>query len=397
MGVDILSRRRGGRFTLTEVKSTTKVKPEHLPDAAVQAYVLRRAGLDVDRVELMHLDRECAFPDLSNLFRRVDVTDEVEPFVKTVPREAKRQLAMLQGPLPDVEPGDHCTAPYECPFLARCWPPLPEHHVSTLNAVRSTRVAALVAEGYETLFDLPDDAELNEVQHRQWRAVRAGKLVVELGLGGALAALEAPIAYLDFETVAPAIPAWDGCHPYDAVPVQWSVHLDKGDGAVKAHAWIASGPDDPRPACAAALAKALKGAKTVAAYNAPFEKRCLQMLADAAPEHRDVLLGAVDRAVDLLPLVRQHVYHPDFGGSFSLKSVLPALVPDLGYDDLEVGEGGTASTELERLMFDDDMTDAARAKLRKALLAYCGRDTEALVRLVERLRELAARWRPARP
>lgn len=397
VAVDILSLRGGGRATLTEVKSTVRVKPEHLPDAAVQTHVLRRAGLAVDRVELMHLDAACTFPDLSNLFHRADVTDDVEALVGDVPREARRQLAMLRGPLPEVEAGAHCDAPYPCPFVGRCRPALPEHHVSTLHSIRAPRLAQLLSDGYETLYDLPAGLELTAVQERQRRAVQSGALVVEPTLGAALDALRAPVAYLDFETVALGIPAWNGCHPYQNVPVQWSVHLARADGTVEHHAWLATGPGDPRPGCAAALAPVLASAETVVAYYSPFEQGCLEMLAAAAPEHAAALLGAVTRLVDLLPIVRQHVYDPAFGGHFGLKIVLPALVAGLGYGDLSIAEGGVASSELQRLMFDATLPADERAGLREALLAYCSRDTEALVRMVERLRALAPRSaRPAR-
>jgi len=129
VAVDILHRAnvkgRGG-WTLTEVKSTTKVKDEHVPDAAVQMHVLQRAGLPITRVEIMHLNRECRYPDLSNLFTRSDVTEEVRDYLPSVQPEVKAQLVMLRREWPPaIEPGAHCSAPYECPFMNRCWPPLP--------------------------------------------------------------------------------------------------------------------------------------------------------------------------------------------------------------------------------------------------------------------------------
>ena len=111
------------------------------------------------RAELMHLNRECTFPDLSNLFARADVTTEAEALLPGVPKEIRRLKAALAGNLPDVEPGPHCTDPYECPFMARCWPELPEHHVSTLYRI-GKRAEAFVADGFETIHDLPDDVGL---------------------------------------------------------------------------------------------------------------------------------------------------------------------------------------------------------------------------------------------
>ncbi len=141
VSVDILER-QGNRFCLTEVKSTTGVREPHLLDVAVQAHVARRSGLDVGRLEVMHLNRACAYPDLSNLFIRADVTEMVEPLLRRMPREIDALAGMLAGPLPRVATGEHCSKPYPCPFAARCWPELPPHHISTLYAMATQSARA---------------------------------------------------------------------------------------------------------------------------------------------------------------------------------------------------------------------------------------------------------------
>jgi predicted RecB family nuclease len=390
VAVDVLARLREG-YALVEVKSTLSVKEAYVPDVAIQLHVLRKAGLDVRRVDLMHLDRDCRFPDLSNLFVREDVTERAEAFLPSIPGHLERLREALAGPLPTVEIGPHCTDPWTCPFLERCWPALPEHHVSTLYMGRALP-ARLLAAGIETLRDLPDDTVLSEVQARQVRAVKAGRIVVEAGLAKALGTLSPPVAYLDFETVNPPIPAWEGCGPFMQVPVQLSCHVVGEDGAVVHHELLADGPGDPRPAMADAVLRACDGAATVVAYNAPFERRCLEHLAEHVPALREPLLDVVRRLVDLLPIVRDHVYDPAFGGGFGMKAVAPALVPGLSYDELEIGEGGTASAVLEGLLLGDGaLPPAERARLRRHLLDYCAQDTLSMVELVGRLRELARR------
>ncbi len=163
---DILEHRPSG-WNLIEVKSTTRVKPQHFPDLAVQAHVLRGAGLTIRRTELMHLNRECRYPDLSNLFVREDITPEVDELLKDVPREIRAQQRMLQGPLPQVQIGDHCRDPYPCPFLERCWPTPQRHAIDTLYRLTKTRRAEYEEEGYRTILDLPRDAELTAIQERQ--------------------------------------------------------------------------------------------------------------------------------------------------------------------------------------------------------------------------------------
>ena len=389
VAVDILERLRGG-FGLIEVKSSTSAKPEHLPDAAIQAHVLGRAGLEVRSVEIMHLNRACAFPDLSDLFTRTDVTGEVAALLPDVPAQAQEQLRMLEGSLPGVAIGPHCSTPHECPFLTRCWADLPEHHVTMLYRI-GKKAWDLEASGCRTIQALPPGMNLNPTAERQRRSVVSDKMIVEPSLRAALKEFEPPLAFLDFETINPAIPVWAGCHPYDNIPVQFSCHRQKRGGGYEHFEWLADGPGDPRPQIAEALAEACAGARTILAYNAGFEKTCLRGLGAAlGPKPARAMQDIETRIEDLLPVVRDHVYHPDFGGSFSLKAVLPALVPDLAYEGLEISDGSTASVELVRLIFDgDSIAPEERQRVGNALLRYCALDTMGVVRLLERMRELA--------
>ena len=172
--------------------------------------------------------------------------------------------------------------------------------------------------------------------------------------------------------------------------MQFSCHVEDAAGRVTHQAWLAEGPEDPRPALAARLVTACAGARTIVAYNAPFERRCIALLGEAAPSLAAPLGSIAQRLVDLLPIVRNHVYHPDFGGSFSLKRVLPALVPEARYDELAIAGGQAASLELERLLLHGDaIAPAERTAVRRALLEYCHLDTRGLVELWARLRRLA--------
>ena len=388
--VDILE--PGRSPVLIEVKATNSVKKEHIPDVAIQVHVLRQAGVAVPRAEVMHLNPRCRFPKLDDLFVREDVTEKVELFLPVVPGELQAQQAMLAGPLPDVPIGEHCARPHKCPFLKRCWPGLPEHHVSTLYTIQRRKVEEYQAQGFDTIHELPSDLELSVIHARQVKAVTTGQMVVEPKLASALAEFaSSPLAYLDFETVSYAIPRFPGCRPWENMPVQFSVHREGPPGGQKRFthsAYLADGPDDPRPAIAEQVVKACAGATRIVAYYASFERECLRNLAEGVPHLAAELLGVGERLVDLLPLVRNHIYHPDFGGSFSIKKVLPALVPGLSYADLAINEGETATLQLMRLLFEHELKGEERAKLRRALLAYCERDTWAMVKLLERIRGL---------
>ena len=385
--VDILERASHG-FRLIEVKSTTSVKKHHVPDVAVQAHVLRQDRLDLVSTEVMHLNRSCTYPDLSNLFVRSDVTEAVKGIEAKLPSLLGEQIEMLQGPIPEVPIGPHCSTPYECPFIARCWATLPPHHVSTLYAMRR-RALELDEQGYRTIYDLREDVPLGPIADRQRRAVQENRPIVEPTLARALDFFVPPIAFVDFETVGLAVPVWTGCHPYDAVPVQFSCHVQDVDGRLAHYEWLANGPEDPRLALAQALIRACAGARTVVAYNDDFERRCIEQMAEVLPDLAVALQSIVARLVDLLPVVRSHVYHPNFVGSFSLKRVLPALVSSFHYEDLVISEGATASLELERLLFEGaELTEEVKTHLKTELLRYCHLDTFGLVQLLARLREL---------
>ena len=298
---------------------------------------------------------------------------------------------MLAGPRPEVATGPHCTRPRECPFLERCWARAPEHHVSTLYRQQARALAALYEQGYQTIFDLPEDTALAATADRQRRAVQAGRMIVEPGLGRALRACASPVAFLDFETAGLPIPVWNGCHPWDRAA--GAVELPPGGRRGWARASrLARGRARRRAPRAGASDSSPRAsrARTIVAYQASFERECIRRIAAGAPALAPRLERIAERLVDLLPIVREHVYHPAFGGSFSLKRVLPALVPGLGYDDLAIGDGALASVMLERLLWGGEaLGHDERARLREDLLGYCERDTLGLARLLERLRSLA--------
>jgi hypothetical protein len=211
-------------------------------------------------------------------------------------------------------------------------------------------------------------------------------MFLDRNLPKTLKALEYPVHFLDFETFNPALPLYAGTRPYQVIPFQWSSHTMSGDGVVRHDEFLHSGNVDPREDFARSLLEALGESGSIVVYSG-FEETRIRELATALPSLAGRLAALVSgRMVDLLPLVRNHCYHPEFHGSFSLKSVLPALVSDLSYDALEIQDGGQASAayaEMVRRYCPSERRDS----LRKSLLAYCKRDTEAMVRLFQKLRE----------
>ena len=390
VAVDVLSKEPEG-WVVTEVKATKSVKEQHYADAAVQTQVVERAGLPVTRVELMHLNGEHRHPDQGPLFIRADITAEVAALRDGIPVHAAAQVRMLAGELPDVAPGPHCSSPYACPFFARCNEPAPDHAIEELNGIRANALDELREHGIESIEQIPSDFPLKPLHARHRAALLQNDVVIEPGLQRVLSAYRYPIAMLDFETVGPALPVWEGCSPMSPVPAQFSVHTLDENGGVTHSAYLAEGQGDPRPAVAQAVAKALDGAATILAWHASVEKRCLADLAAASPEHAPALLEAHDKTQDLLVVVKNHFYHPDFRGSFSIKNVVPALLPELAYDDFDVADGMAASNLLERVLCrPDELSEKHCADLQAQLRAYCEHDTAVMVSLFRFLQDLAA-------
>jgi len=387
---DILRRVRGGAYELLEVKSSTRTKPEHLWDVAVQAHVLRGAGVALRRVGLLHIDTGYVYPggahDPQGLFALADLTAEVERALPEVPGLLAAMREALQGSAPPpIAPGDQCHAPYECPFTARCIPLAPPHSVAEFYGGRAGLRQRLAADGITMIAEVPEDYRLSAVQQRQREAVVTGRAYEDAGLRSGLAGLGRPLYFLDFETFNPAVPLYPGTRPYQHVPFQWSLHRLGADGALTHAEYLHDGPDDPRPPLTEALIRALGDEGPICVYSS-FEKSRLGELQATLPQHAGALGRIVERLVDLLPLVRNHTYHPGFHGSFSLKDVLPALVPGMGYEGLEITDGSSASLAYWNLAT-GTVTDAERSQVRQDLLDYCGRDTEGLVCLYRRLLE----------
>src|SRR3989441_1886821 len=340
---------------------------------------------------------------------RVAATEQalhaVAAFLPQVPDEIARQREMLAGPLPDVPVGLHCFEPRECPFMGRCWPDAPDH-IRHLAGVGPKRTAAYLARGITSIGDLPAKEKLNFTQRRQLKAMAEQRLIVEPTLARELAPFASPLSaaaergtggeagrlgFLDFETIARAIPVWPGMAPWQQAAAQFSYHERQPDGTYSHAAFLAEGPEDARPKLAAAMVRATANAERVAMYT-PFEKTRIRELQRAVPALAAELAALEAKLIDLHPVVKNCVYHPDFRGSFSLKYILTPLVPELTYDDLVIVDGRVASVEIARLLFvAEKIPRHERDRVRQDLLNYCERDTWAMVKLVERLRDLALR------
>jgi len=384
--VDAL-RRMGKAFELIEVKSATRVKDYFLDDCAVQTWVAHGSGIDVRRTRVALVNRDFIYREAGNyngLLKFEDVTRSIEARLTEVPRWLRRFRKVLDDIEPAIHSGAHCQTPYGCPFIERCQqsdPPRTEFPLALFpnSAGLAPRLALA---GYGDLRDVPDEALAREQHRRMVAATRSGHAIIEAGLRDELAALPYPRRYLDFEAIQFVVPRWLSTRPFDQIPFQWSCHLEKASGDVEAMSFLDLTGDDPRRGFAESLVKACGRRGPILVYNRCFESMCLSALARHCPDLADQLVAIRERLVDLLPLMRKHYYHPDMHGSWSLKAVLPTIVPALDYDNLgEVADGAAAQNAY--LDATAPATDVGRRQsLREALVRYCERDTLGLIEIV---------------
>jgi predicted RecB family nuclease len=393
--VDILERLPRRRWRLIEVKSTTKVKDEHIADVAIQRYVLRGCGLRVPFAGVMHLNRQYVYDGrrlrLKRLFHIEDVTKEVAKFERGVPALLQQQWAALKRKSPpQIDPGPQCKKPYVCDFFDQCNEQVPDDHVSLLPRIGAAKVADLVDIGITRIVDIPDDFPLGGLARRACGAMQQGSVWFSDDLHAGLLELKYPLAFLDFETIYPAIPRHGGMRPFDHIPFQWSVHHQQEPGAEPEHfEFLAADNSDPRRQFLETLCRVLKGKGHIVVYNRSFESVRLSELAARLPEYAGRIEQIQNRLWDLLPFIRQNVYHADFRGSYSIKDVLPALIPEMTYEGMEVGDGTQAGLAWECFVC-GGLDEPEKMRLRKSLLAYCAQDTLAMVRLLALLKRTAS-------
>ncbi|WP_449428490.1 DUF2779 domain-containing protein [Rhodanobacter umsongensis] len=386
---DVLKPVPGG-YDLIEVKSATSVKDYHLVDCAIQAWVFQNAGITLRRVHLAHIDTTFVYAgdgDYNGLLVAEDITAEVADLIKQVPSWVRRLQKVLRGNEPSITTGEQCSKPFDCPFFEHCRsqePREPKYPVTILKR-SAALTSALLDEGYVDLRKVPAERLTNPIHQRIRKASVTGKPFLDPAAAEHLDGFGFPRYYLDFETINFAIPRWAGTRPYQQVPFQWSCQIEQRDGSIKEHAFLDLSGDDPTRDFAESLLRTLGKRGPILVYNQSFEAGRVKELADWFPDLADVLLALNDRMVDLLPITREHYYHPAMLGSWSIKRVLPTIAPELDYDELDdVADGGQAQLAYLEAIHPETPTER-RATLDTALRRYCGRDTIAMVRLLQAL------------
>ncbi|OYU95792.1 MAG: hypothetical protein CFE21_11685 [Bacteroidetes bacterium B1(2017)] len=354
--VDILVR-NGNAFYAYEVKSTNSVKEQHIEDAALQYYVLSNCGLNLQDFSILHFNKEYVRVgeiDIAQLFTASSVMAVVEAKQAFIPKNIAdfKKLMYLKN-IPIVEMGPQCNKPYACNFSDYCSSLIASQYNSAIEEVE-TRI-----ENRET-----------RINRKEWESFTAG--------------FEYPLFFFDFETIMYAVPEFNFSRPYQQIPFQYSLHILLQPHAKLLHtSYLGNGVADPRPDLLEQMIRELGTSGSIITWNMSFEKGILAKLAIDFPEYQEELLAIHNRIVDLMTPFRPSqaiVQSAAFNGSYSIKNILPVLVPELSYTSLNIQEGGTASFRYGQM---GAMGEEEREQTRADLLEYCCLDTLAMVRIWE--------------
>lgn len=403
---DVLVREEAG-WHLIEIKSTAgdPARPnglikKHLPDITYQTLALEESGLPISRCSLMHIHKHYrrngkVQPD--EALALTDVTSSVTNARADAAAGIDAALTCLQQQdTPAMCDCDRKTRAHRCDLFDHFHPGIPNadtiYHIAGIH--RNTLLPA-IDRGIINLVDWPDDLPLSAKQQHQVQLARSGEEIIQLdGIKRLLDILKYPLHFLDYETFQHPIPLWEGFVPQQQVPFQYSIHIVEEDGSMTHREYMCvTRGENPIPGLARQLREDMDDHGSVIVWNKAFEESRNREMAALMPGHADFLIDINERMVDLADVVSKGWWvHPEFGGRWSLKSVLPVAAPDLRYDDLEISDGSTASELWTRCMVDDldTVTDEERANIIAALSAYCSLDTLAMIRIWEHVQYLIA-------
>lgn len=389
---DILVR-RGAAWEIYEVKSSTEVKDVYLDDVAIQHYVLQHAGLPVTELLLVHIDNSYVRQgdiDVQRLFAIQDVTDKALALQVDLPAVIERLRATLAESIePDIDIGLRCSDPYDCDFIPYCWRHIPEDSVFDLSGFKKDKFA-LYYDGYVDIADVPRERLKDKQRFEAEATIKHLGHIDEREVSAFLETLRYPLCHLDFETFNSAIPLYDNIRPYQQIPFQYSLHLQTSPDAEIEHRAYLAGPNyDPRRELADRLLADIPAGACVLTYNQSFEIGVLKQLAGLFPDLAAELEALIVNVRDLMvPFRSRAVYRWPMKGSYSIKQVLPAMVPELSYAGLAIADGTAAMRAYREMCV---TPDAWRLEeIRRDLLEYCRLDTWAMVRILEELQKAPA-------
>lgn len=389
---DIVVNEKSG-LKVFEVKSSTSISETYIRDAALQYWVIANCGYKIKDFSITYINNQYVRKgklDINELFVTESVLKLILPLQKWVEEKVNQfKKVLAKKVIPNIDIGEHCYDPYTCGFYEYCRKHIPEISIFDLSGIHLNKKYDLYRNGILKLEDIPAEADLSKNAKLQLEIYKSKKdLIDKKAIKEFLSDLNYPIYFMDFETFQPAVPMFDKSKPYMQIPFQYSIHYKKNKKSKSEHfEFLAETGNDPRIKFIENLLRDTKSEGDILTYNKSFEVLRLKEIAEAFPKYRKEIEERINRVKDLmLPFQKKYYYTYKMQGSYSIKYVLPALIPELSYADLQINEGGLASIAFESLFYETDLMRIA--DIRTNLLEYCKLDTFAMVRLLEKLETL---------
>jgi len=378
-------------YDLYEIKSSTKIDKQNKYDVTFQ-HLIGKATLPINKTYLVHVNRDYVKNgelDLNEFFVIEDMSEVIAKLEDEVFARRAKALQLIENLSPPND--DHCYKVKTCPCLQLCHPNLSDYSVYDLSWWKKGQYEKLVAKGYQNLNEISESEELNPKQILQIRSIKNNQPIIDdEGIQRELGNLTFPLYFLDYETYGPAVPIHDGYKPYQHITFQYSLHVMESadDKELKHYEFIADDRNEPSKQLVEELLKVIGKEGSIIVWNKSFEKKRNEELALLQPMYAEELEQINERVYDLMDIFKKGLYVDyRFHGSASIKKVLPVLVPELSYDELEIGEGATAMTKWWE-MVSENISDGEKEKIKQNLLKYCELDTKAMEEIWGRLRKL---------
>jgi len=390
--LDILVKEEDG-WKGYEVKSSTSVSDTYILDAAIQYYTIVNSGIDLKDISIIYINNQYIKDgsiDIQELFTVESVYDRVLELMPSIPNQIARFKTVIgQDSQPIRDIGTHCDTPYGCDFKGLCWKHIPDYSIFNISRLGTDIKFDLYNQGIITFNQLDlNIAPLNGNQQIQVISELENKTFIDkANIQNFICGLEYPIYYLDFETMTSAVPIYNNSRPYQQLVFQYSLHIEHKNGEIEHKEYLAEANQniDPRNAFVEQLIQDCGTYGDVLVYNIGFERGKLNDLIGLYPQYAYEINNIINRLKDLMtPFQKKWYYTPEMKGSYSIKYVLPALVPELSYQDLEIKEGGTASNTFTQMVIGEFGGDIQKTRI--DLLEYCKLDTYAMVKIVEKLK-----------
>lgn len=251
-------------------------------------------------------------------------------------------------------------------------------------------MAALINDGIFELDHIPGNLEWNEHQELQISAHKSSKTIINhAAIQSELSALNYPLYFFDYETYPAALPLFNGFKPHQHIPFQFSLHVlaTPTNNELIHHEYVHESRSDPSLSIILKLQEYIGNTGTIIVWHKNFEQSRNSELAQRHPDHKEFLDNINSRVYDLEDIFKKNYYvHPKFRGKTSIKKILPVLVPELTYENLEIRDGTSAAQKWHRLIY-GALSEMEKKQYVEHLKRYCGLDSYAMYALWKKLKE----------